>query len=37
MQITVEVASDVTCLWCYIGKRQMEQALAEPPGRMRSG
>jgi predicted DsbA family dithiol-disulfide isomerase len=27
----VEVFSDVVCPWCYIGKRHLEQALAEFP------
>ncbi len=26
--LTVEVASDVICPWCYIGKRRLEKALA---------
>jgi predicted DsbA family dithiol-disulfide isomerase len=26
--LTVEVASDVVCPWCYIGKRRLEKALA---------
>jgi predicted DsbA family dithiol-disulfide isomerase len=26
--ITIEVASDVVCPWCYIGKRRLEKALA---------
>src|SRR5436190_22090606 len=28
-RLTVEVASDVICPWCYIGKRRLEKALAE--------
>ena len=27
----VDVWSDVVCPWCYIGKRHLEQALAEFP------
>lgn len=27
-QIQVEVASDVVCPWCYIGKKRLEKALA---------
>ena len=27
----IEVFSDVVCPWCYIGKRRLEQALAEFP------
>jgi predicted DsbA family dithiol-disulfide isomerase len=26
-QLTIEVASDVVCPWCYIGKRRLEKAL----------
>lgn len=26
-QLTIEVASDVICPWCYIGKRRLEKAL----------
>jgi predicted DsbA family dithiol-disulfide isomerase len=26
--LTIEIASDVICPWCYIGKRRMEKALA---------
>ena len=28
---TVDVVSDVVCPWCYIGKRQLEQAIARLP------
>jgi predicted DsbA family dithiol-disulfide isomerase len=28
---TVDVVSDVVCPWCYIGKRQLEEALARLP------
>ena len=31
--ILVEIWSDIVCPWCYIGKRRMEQALAEFPRR----
>src|SRR3954470_12081246 len=27
-RLTVEVASDVICPWCYIGKRRLEKAIA---------
>ena len=27
-RLTIEVASDVICPWCYIGKRRLEKALA---------
>jgi predicted DsbA family dithiol-disulfide isomerase len=27
-KLTIEVASDVVCPWCYIGKRRLEKALA---------
>ena len=27
-KLTVEIASDVICPWCYIGKRRLEKALA---------
>src|SRR3954471_9838125 len=26
--LTIEIASDVICPWCYIGKRRLEKALA---------
>ena len=29
--VLIEVFSDVVCPWCYIGKRRLEQALAEFP------
>jgi len=30
---TIDVVSDVVCPWCYIGKRQLDEALAAlPPG-----
>lgn len=28
----IEVWSDVVCPWCFIGKRRLEQALAQHPG-----
>src|SRR5436190_7169421 len=31
-RLTVEVASDVICPWCYIGKRRLEKALAALDG-----
>src|SRR6266404_5183960 len=27
-ELVIEIASDVVCPWCYIGKRRMEKALA---------
>jgi predicted DsbA family dithiol-disulfide isomerase len=27
--LTIDVVSDVMCPWCYIGKRRLEDALAE--------
>ena len=30
--IRIEVASDVVCPWCYIGKRRLEKALAQLEG-----
>ena len=26
--LLIEIASDVICPWCYIGKRRLEKALA---------
>jgi predicted DsbA family dithiol-disulfide isomerase len=34
-QIEIEVWSDVVCPWCYIGKRRLDQALADHAGRVR--
>lgn len=31
-EVHIEVWSDVVCPWCYIGKRRLEQALAEYDG-----
>jgi predicted DsbA family dithiol-disulfide isomerase len=31
-RLTVEVASDVICPWCYIGKRRLEKAVAALDG-----
>ena len=31
--LRIEIASDVICPWCYIGKRRFEQALAKFPGK----
>jgi len=28
----IEIVSDVICPWCFIGKRRLEQALAQRPG-----
>ncbi len=30
-EITVDIVSDTVCPWCYIGKRRLEQALAQRP------
>ena len=32
--LTVEVASDVICPWCYIGRRRLEKAIAEVSGEL---
>ncbi len=29
--ITIDIVSDTVCPWCFIGKRRLEQALAERP------
>lgn len=29
--LTIDIVSDVVCPWCYIGKRNLEAALAEAP------
>jgi len=34
--LTIEVASDVICPWCYIGKRRLEKALALLDGEVRA-
>jgi predicted DsbA family dithiol-disulfide isomerase len=31
-KITVDIVSDAVCPWCYIGKRNLEAALADLPG-----
>ncbi len=33
-RLTVEIASDVICPWCYIGKRRLEKALAAVGGEL---
>jgi predicted DsbA family dithiol-disulfide isomerase len=33
-RLTVEVASDVICPWCYIGKRRLEKAIASLGGEL---
>lgn len=33
--LTLDVVSDVVCPWCYIGKRQLEQALERLPAERR--
>ena len=30
--LTIDVVSDVVCPWCYLGKRRLDQALAEVEG-----
>jgi predicted DsbA family dithiol-disulfide isomerase len=35
-QLSVEVASDVVCPWCYIGKRRLEKALALLDGEIKA-
>lgn len=32
--LRVEIASDVICPWCYIGRRRLEKALAEVAGEL---
>lgn len=32
--LTIDIVSDVMCPWCYIGKRRLEQALAEVRGEL---
>ena len=29
--LTIDIVSDAVCPWCYIGKRNLEAALAELP------
>ena len=29
--LVIDIVSDVVCPWCYIGKRRLEQALAQSP------
>jgi predicted DsbA family dithiol-disulfide isomerase len=31
-KITIDIVSDAVCPWCYIGKRNLEAALADLPG-----
>jgi len=28
----LDVVIDVVCPWCYVGKKQLDKALAERPG-----
>ena len=35
MDLHIEVISDVTCPWCFIGKRRLEKAVAELEGKCR--
>ena len=35
-EIQIEIASDVICPWCYIGKRRLEKALALVDGETRA-
>jgi predicted DsbA family dithiol-disulfide isomerase len=30
--VHIDVVSDVVCPWCYIGKRRLEEAIAQTPG-----
>ncbi len=32
--LTIDVYSDVVCPWCFLGKRRLEAALRERPGRL---
>src|SRR5438445_557038 len=34
-ELVIEIASDVICPWCYIGKRRMEKALALLDGKVK--
>src|SRR5260221_12754877 len=34
-ELVIEIASDVVCPWCYIGKRRMEKALALLDGKVK--
>src|ERR671936_2856098 len=34
-RLTIDVWADVVCSWCYVGKRHLEHALADLPGRDR--
>ncbi|HEX9431945.1 MAG TPA: DsbA family oxidoreductase [Burkholderiales bacterium] len=34
-ELVIEIASDVVCPWCYIGKRRMEKALALFDGKVK--
>ncbi len=31
-ELTIDVYSDIICPWCYIGKKRLEEALAQRPG-----
>jgi len=31
MALSIDMVSDVVCLWCYIGKRRLDEALALRP------
>jgi predicted DsbA family dithiol-disulfide isomerase len=33
-RMLIEIASDVVCPWCYIGKRRLEKALAQLDGKI---
>jgi len=35
-EIQIEIASDVVCPWCYIGKRRLEKALATLDGEVKA-
>jgi len=30
--VSIQVVSDIVCPWCYVGKKRLEQALAQRPG-----
>ena len=31
-KLQIEIVSDYVCPWCYVGKRRLEQAIAQRPG-----
>ncbi|MCF3638652.1 DsbA family oxidoreductase [Rhizobium sp. TRM95111] len=34
--VTIDLVSDVVCPWCYLGKKRLEQALAQVSGEVRA-